>query len=58
MNKSIDYREIEEMVDQDEEIRKHKLEIEKLKRDQQKQLEQYLKREIGMDYFYFFLILL
>lgn len=48
MNKSIDYHEIEEMVDQDEEIRKHKLEIEKLKRDQQKQLEQYLKREIGM----------
>jgi hypothetical protein len=50
MNKSIDYREIEEMVDQDEEIRKHKLEIEKLKRDQQKQLEQYLKREIDNEY--------
>lgn len=50
MNKSIDYREIEEMVDQDEEIRKHKLEIEKLKRDQQKQLEQYLKKEIDNEY--------
>ena len=47
INNSLDYQELEEMVDNDEEIRKHKLEIEKIKRDQQKQLEKYLKREIG-----------
>lgn len=47
MNTSLDYKELEEMVENDEEIKKHKLEIEKLKRDQQKQLEEYLKREVG-----------
>lgn len=47
MNNSIAYQELEEMVDNDEEIRKHKLEIEKLKREQQQQLQKYMKKEIG-----------
>lgn len=47
LNNSIAYQELESLVQNDEEIRKHRLEIEKLKRDQQKQLEQYMKREVG-----------
>jgi uncharacterized membrane protein len=58
MNNSIDYQEINSMVDNDEEIRKHKLEIEKLKRDQQKQLEKYLKNEIGMILLLFLVIMI
>jgi hypothetical protein len=58
MNNSIDYREINSMVDNDEEIRKHKLEIEKLKRDQQKQLEKYLRNEIGMIWLLFLVLII
>lgn len=47
MNNSIAYQELEELVENDEEIRKHKLEIEKLKREQQQQLQRYMKKEIG-----------
>lgn len=47
LNNSIAYHELEELVENDEEIRKHKLEIEMLKREQQKQLEKYMKKEIG-----------
>lgn len=47
LHSSLEYQELEEMVEDDDEIRKHKLEIEMIKRDQQKQLEKYLKNEIG-----------
>jgi hypothetical protein len=47
LNNSIVYKELEDMVKNDEEINKHKLEIEKLKRDQQRRLEMYMKKEIG-----------
>lgn len=47
LNNSIAYHELEELVENDEEIRKHKLEIEMLKREQQKQLEKYMQKEIG-----------
>lgn len=47
MHNSIEYQELEELVEEDEEIHKHKLEIEKIKREQQKELQKYLKKEIG-----------
>lgn len=47
LNNSIIEKELDDMIDNDEEIRNHKLEIEKIKREHQKQLETYLKREIG-----------
>ncbi len=58
MNNSIDYQEINNMVDNDDEIRMHKLEIEKLKRDQQRQLEKYLKNEIGMIWIFFIVLMI
>lgn len=47
MNNSIVYQELEDMVENDEEIRRHKQEIEKIKRDQQRHIEKYMKHEIG-----------
>lgn len=47
LNNSVMHQELDEMVDQDEDIRREKLEIEKIKRDHQKELERYLKQEIG-----------
>lgn len=41
------------MIENDEEINKHKLEIEKLKRDQQRRLEMYMKKEIGRLFIHF-----
>lgn len=51
MHKSIAYQELEKMINEDDEIRHHKLEIRKIKKDQQKELEKYLKQEIGNEFF-------
>lgn len=45
-NKTV-IKELEDMIENDDEIRRHKLEIEMIKREQKKQLESYLKKEIS-----------
>ena len=47
LNNSIIEKELDDLVDNDEEIRLHKLEIQKIKHEHQKQLQRFLKKEIG-----------
>lgn len=47
LNNSTIYQELDELVENDEEVRKHKLEIERLKQEQKRQLEKYMQKEIG-----------
>ncbi|CAI2359110.1 unnamed protein product [Moneuplotes crassus] len=50
LHNSVLYQDIENMIEEDEEIRKQKLEIEKIKQDHQKELEKYLKQEINNEF--------
>ena len=47
MNSSIIEKELDDMIANDDEIRRHKQEIEMIKKEHKKELQKYLKKEIG-----------